>query len=106
MIWQLIEEDHIEQRLVYLNAAVVLNEAKLAKAVHKEADSRSGGTDHLGKCFLSNGWYEFLWFTRLAKFRHQKENARQSFFAGIEELIYQIGLSSHTASEQEFHENV
>ena len=36
---QPIEQDHVEQRLVYLNAAIVAHETELAKAVHKEADT-------------------------------------------------------------------
>ena len=47
MLWQLIKQDHIEQRLVLLNAAVVSDQAKLAKAVHKKADAGPRGADHL-----------------------------------------------------------
>jgi len=51
IIRQLIEQDHIEKRLMYLDAAVVFDEAELAKAVHKEADAGPGGADHLRQGF-------------------------------------------------------
>jgi hypothetical protein len=33
--------------------AVVVNEAKLPKAIHEEADTRTRGSDHLGKSLLT-----------------------------------------------------
>jgi hypothetical protein len=44
---QLIEQDHIEQRLMDLDAAVVAHETELAKAVHKEADTGTCSADHI-----------------------------------------------------------
>ena len=37
MIWQSVEKNHIEQRLIDLDAAVVIDIAECAKAIHKEA---------------------------------------------------------------------
>ena len=106
MLGQLIEQDHIEQRLVYLNAAVVIDKAEFAKAIHEEADAGPRGTDHLRQGFLRNGRDESFPFSRLAKLRHQQENPRQALFAGVEELIDKIGLSAHAAGQQEFQEPV
>src|SRR5580692_9584183 len=103
---QLIEQDYIEQRLVYLDTAVVAHETELAKAVHKEADTGTRGADHICQSFLSNGRDGSVRFTRLAEFRHQKKNPRQAFFAGVEELIDKICLGSHATSKQELEEYI
>src|ERR1035438_6100253 len=47
VLGQLIEEEHIEQRLMHLDAAVVGDEAELAKAIHEKADTGPCGADHL-----------------------------------------------------------
>src|ERR1019366_396085 len=74
LIWQLIEEHHVEQRLMYSDTTVVLNKTKFAEAIHEEADARSSGADHLSQCFLCNGWNKCLRLTGFAKFCHQKKN--------------------------------
>ena len=38
VVRQLVVEYHVQQRLIYANAAVVFDEAESAKAIHKEAD--------------------------------------------------------------------
>ena len=55
MLGQLIEQDHIEQGLVNLDAAVVADKAKFAEAIHEETDARSRGANHLCQGFLRNG---------------------------------------------------
>ncbi len=106
MLGQLVEQDHIEQRLVHLDAAVVINKAELAKAVHKEANTGSCGADHVGQGFLRNGGNVGFWFSRFAEFRHQEKNSRQALFAGVEELIYKIRLRTHAAAQQKRQEQV
>ncbi len=39
MLRKAIEEHRFEERFVYLNSAVVVNEPESAKAVHEEADA-------------------------------------------------------------------
>lgn len=39
MARQLIEQDHIKQRLVDLDAAAIADKAEFAKTIHKEADA-------------------------------------------------------------------
>ena len=70
LLRRLIVQNHIEQRLVNLDAAVVFNEAELAKAVHEEADAGSGGADHFRQGLLSDLGDQCFRFTRLAEFRH------------------------------------
>ena len=64
---QLIEQDHIEQRFMNLDAAVVvvLDESVSAKAVHEEADAGAGGTDHLCQGLLCDGGINFVGFPGL-----------------------------------------
>jgi hypothetical protein len=47
-----VVQNHIEERLMNPNAAVVFNKAELAKAIHEEANAGPGGADHLGQSFL------------------------------------------------------
>ena len=88
-----------------LDAAVVFDEAELAKAIHEEADAGPGGADHLCQSFLCDPRNQALQLTWLTKFGHQQENPRQSLFAGVEKLIDKIGLGSHAPGQQEFQEH-
>ena len=99
---ELIVQDDIDQRLVDADAAVVLDEAELAKAIHEEADAGAGGADHLRQSFLGDGRNEGFRLTRLAKFGHQEKDSCQALLAGVEELIDQIGLGAHAPAQQEF----
>ncbi len=47
-----VVQNDIEQRLMNLDAAVVLNKSQASKAVHKEAHPGPGATDHLRQRFL------------------------------------------------------
>jgi hypothetical protein len=49
---QLIHQNHIQQRLMYADAAVVFNQAKLPEAVHEKVDAGPGGADHLRQGLL------------------------------------------------------
>ncbi len=91
---------------MHANAAVVFNEAELAKAIHKEADARPCGTDHLRERLLRDLGNQGLRLAGLAKFRHQQQNPCQTPFAGIEKLINQVGLNAHAARQEKLHEQV
>src|ERR1700733_462153 len=43
---QLIEQNHVEQRPMNLDAAVVADETEFAKAIHEEADTGTSGSYH------------------------------------------------------------
>ena len=103
---ELIEENHIEQGLVHLDAAVITDQAESAKAIHEEADARARGSDHLGQGFLRNGGDVGCPLAGLAELGHQQKNSRQTFFARVEELINQIGLGFHAAFQQELHKKL
>src|ERR1035437_3634132 len=49
VLGELIVQNYIDQRLVNPDAAVVFDEAELAKAIHEEADAGAGGADHLDR---------------------------------------------------------
>ena len=46
----MIVQNHIEQRPLDPDAAVVINEAELAKSIHEEAHAGPGGADPGGNC--------------------------------------------------------
>jgi hypothetical protein len=51
------------------DATVVFNEAGFAKAIHEEADARSGSSNHFRQGFLGNRWnqrFRFSWLTNSA----------------------------------------
>ena len=81
---ELIVQHDVKQGFVDTNASVVVDESKLAKAVHKEADAGARGADHLGKGFLGDGGDEGLGLAGLAKVGHQQKRACEALFAGIE----------------------
>jgi len=91
---------------MYLDAAVVADKPELAKAIHKEAHTGAGGADHIRQRFLSNRRNEGFRFARLAEFRHQEENPRQTLFAGVEELVDKVGLGSHAAGQKELEKQI
>src|ERR1035441_7529870 len=98
MLRKAIKEHCFEKRFVNLDAAVVVNESESAKAVHEEANARTGSADHLRQGLLGDGRNELCRFSRLAVIGHQKEEPCEALFAGVEELINKICLGSHAAS--------
>ena len=95
-----VVQNHIEQRFMNPDAAVILNKAELAKAIHEEANTRPGGADHFCQSFLRDLRNQRFRFSRLAKLRQQQENPRQTLFAGVEKLIDEIGLGPYAADQQ------
>ena len=88
------------------DAAVIFNEAELAKAIHEEAHTRPGGANHFRQSFLRDLRDQRFCFSRLAKLRQQQEDPRQTLFAGVEKLIDKIGLGSHATRQEELQEQV
>ena len=77
-------QDDIEQRAVNVHAAVVLDEAQLAKFVHEEADTRPRGAHHFCQRFLADVGNHRLGVTIFPEMGKQEQHSRQSLFAGIE----------------------
>jgi len=89
---------HVGLRLIDPDAAVVFHKTEFANAIHEEADawSRSRPAAFPGR--VRNQLFRFDWF---AKFRHQRENSRRPFVAGVEKPIDEIALDSHTARQRQ-----
>jgi hypothetical protein len=104
--WQLIVQDYMEQRLMYLDTTVVLYETEFTKAIHEKTYARPCGPDHLRQGFLRNLRDQAFRFSGLSEFRHQQKNPSQTLFTGVEKLINQVGLDSHTAGEKKLEEKV
>ena len=106
VIGQLIMQYHIQQGLMHTNATVVFDEAKLAKAIHEEADAGSYSTDHIRQGLLRDLGNQGYRLALHAEFRHQQENPGEALFAGVEELIDKISLNAHAAAQQKRQEQV
>src|ERR1700733_13437406 len=91
---------------MYLNAAVVFDEAEFAKAIHEEADPGPGGPDHLCQGFLGDLRDQAFRFAWHAELRHQEENPGQPLFAGVEKLVHQVSLGAHAASKEKLKEKI
>src|SRR2546423_7000866 len=95
-----IVQDHVEQRAVDFEDAVVLDESELSKAVHEEIHPRSGRADHLREDFLADPGDHVLRLALLAEVSEQQQNARQALFAGVEELIDKVRLDPDIARQK------
>ena len=84
-----------------MDATVVLDIAKISKAIHEVADARPGRADHLRESLLGDWRYKHLGLTGLTELCHQKECSRQSLLAGIEELINKVFLGADATQEHE-----
>src|ERR1035441_6341263 len=80
---ELIVQNDIDERLMDPDAAVVIDEAKLAKAIHEEADAGAGGADHLRQRLLRDGRKRSR-FSGLAEFGHQQKDSGQPLVVGGE----------------------
>jgi hypothetical protein len=51
---ELVVKDHIEQRAVHFQSAVVMDESQLSKLVHEKADPATRCPNHFRQRFLTN----------------------------------------------------
>ena len=96
-----VVQDHIQQRAVDAQTAVVFDEAELAEFVHEKAHPRAGSADHLGQGFLADLGNHRLRFPLLPEVGQQQKKARQAFFARIEKLIDEIFFDPNVAGQLE-----
>src|SRR6202790_1850659 len=89
----------IDQCAIYLQAAVVLDEAFLLERTHKFTDPCAGGTNHLRQSSLAH-FQGVLRLGFLGYFPKQQQNSCQPLFAEIEELIGQVFLDSNHSGKQ------
>ena len=92
-----VAQDHAEKRIIDLQCAFVFDEPKLLELVHEKVHPRPCCTYHLGQHGLRNlGKRERL--VRSAIAGEQQQSTRQSFLAGVKELIDQILLGAEVSS--------
>lgn len=66
----LVVQNNIQQRFMHLDVTIVRDKAELTKFIHKVANSRSCGSDHFGKRFLTDlgdYWYRLSILTVICK---------------------------------------
>lgn len=63
---RLVVQDHIQQRIVYFEVAVVADEAQLPEFVHERAHTRPRGADNLGERLVADFRHDRLRFPLLA----------------------------------------
>jgi hypothetical protein len=62
-------ENGVQERLVNIDFAVVIDEAQSAKLVHEETNTGSCGADHFGQRFLLKSNRHDRWITFLSIIR-------------------------------------
>lgn len=81
-------KNDIKQRAVDLQSFItVVDETQLSEPVHEKTDAGARGADHGGERLLADFGDYHLRDAVLAEMCQQKQNPRESFFAGIEELV-------------------
>ena len=88
----LFVKNEVQQGLVNLNMAVIADEAQLPEPVHEEADARAGGPNHLGQGFLADLGDDRFWLSFIAIIRQEQQQPCKPPFAGIEQLVDQVGF--------------
>src|SRR6202051_3271936 len=88
-----------DQGAIYLQTAVVADEAFLLERTHKFTDPCAGGTNHLRQSSLAH-LQGVLRLGFLGYFPKQQQNSCQPLFAEIEELICQVFLDSNHSGKQ------
>jgi hypothetical protein len=90
----LVVQNDVQQGTMDFQFPIVFDIARCAEFVHEIADSRSGRADHLRKEFLTEFSNNRLRRVILAEVRKEKENASQSLFARVEQLVDQVFFNS------------
>src|ERR1019366_2870514 len=70
----LIMKNHVHQGFMHADALLVFNEAKIAKAIHEEADSGPRCADHFCEGLLRNLGNQCFWIALLADFGHDPDH--------------------------------
>ena len=85
-----VAQHDAQERVVDLQAAVVVDEPELPKLVHEEVDTRARRADHLGQEFLRHSRKRAVRRLGFTVAREQQQRACQPLLAGVEELVDQI----------------
>ena len=83
-------QDDGQQRLIYLDFAVVLDEAQFSEFIHKKIHARTRGADHARQGLLGNFREDAFWLLLFAVAREEQQCAGEAFLTGVEELVDQV----------------
>ena len=83
--------------------ALVVDEAKIAKAIHQAVHKGAIDSDHFGQSLLSDLRNEGVEIVRGVELRHEDEGTSQALLAGVAAAVNQSSLGLQAAEEQEFH---
>ena len=78
---RLIVENHVQQRTVDFNVAVVINKTQFSKLVHEKTHARACRADHFRQCLLADFRNDRLGPTFFAKIRQEQKDPREPFLA-------------------------
>jgi hypothetical protein len=92
-------QDNTQQRSIYLQPAVVFDEAHLLKSIHEKIDARARSTNHFRERLLRYFGKHPVDLIQLAIAGQQQKRARQPLLAGVEKLVDQVLLDPDIASK-------
>jgi hypothetical protein len=98
--YHLVVQDNTQEGIFDVDpAAVVLDKSQFPEFVHEKIDARPRCANHLSQHLLGYFGKCFLKFARRSEAREQEQSARQSFLAGVEELVYQVLFDSDVSRQ-------
>jgi hypothetical protein len=83
-----------------LNAPVVVNKAQFPEFIHEETHTGPRGANHFSKRFLADFRDHGFRYSFLAEICQQQEEARETLFAGIEELVDKVRLNTNASAQE------
>ena len=84
LLRQAIMQHHIQKCLVNVDSAVIRDVSEFSEVVHKLANARASGADHVGKFFLSDRRDHALRLSRFAELSHDEQCACEALLAVVE----------------------
>ena len=96
---RLVMQYRVQQRLVNIYFAVVIDEAQVAKFVHKEADAGSRRPNHLRKRFLTENDRNDGQVAFFPIVREKQQQTSKPLLARIEKLIDYVFLNPAVATQ-------
>ena len=106
LLRQTIMQHDIKKCLVNMNSAVIGDVSQFSEVVHKLANARASGADHVSKFFLSDRRYHALGLSWLAELSHDEQCAGEALLAVIEQLVDEVLPGPDPPEQDELQEDV